>query len=75
MCAAPRRSRWSPAPNPDFSADADARRVLSLAREASARLWRLRRLRRMVVEEEITIEDFVQKRDALLRDDEPEGDY
>jgi hypothetical protein len=29
----------------------------------------------MVVEEEITIEDFVQKRDALLRDDEPEGDY
>ena len=74
MCAAPRHPRWSPAQNPPFSADGDARRVVRLAREASARLRRLRRLRRMVAAEEITIEDFVHERDALLGDHETDGE-
>ena len=74
MSAAPRHPKWSPAPNPHLSAEGDARRVVRLAREASARLRRLRRLRRMVVEEEISIEDFVAQRDALLRDQETDGE-
>jgi hypothetical protein len=74
MCAAPHHPRWSPAPNPQFSADGDARRVVRVAREASARLRRLRRLRRMAADEEITFEDFIQKRDALFRDHEADGE-
>ena len=66
MCAAPRQPKWFSHWTSPPGADYDARRAVDSSRDATLRLRRLRRLRRMLVREQISVERYVQERDALL---------
>lgn len=58
--------RWFYAWTVPPSGESDSRRVLRVSRDTTLRLKRLRRLRRMLVREQISVERYLQERDALL---------